>query len=343
MRSPTLAAGVLALALGLLSSAPGRAQPAAEFFKGRTITLLVGGTAGGGIDIPARIFARHASRYIPGAPTIVPQLMPGAGGIRVVDTLATAAPRDGTTIAAIPSGPLVEPLVGGRSLNYKMTDLLALGAWSKDVSLCLAWHTSGFATIDDAKARAMTVAGAGAASSTDTFPLALNAALGTKFHVITGYLGTQETIVAIERGETHGRCGWSWSSFKSIKYDWLREKKVNVLLTMGSEKSPLLPDVPLARDLAPSPESRQMLDLMFSPLALTNAFLAPPGLPADRAAMLRQAFVDALKDDELIKEATRTMGDAPSPTSGEEMQRQIDRMYSTPQPIVSMLRDALKK
>ncbi len=343
-RAYASARALVAAVVGVLAAGPAMAQavePGETFFKGKTITLLIGGTAGGGLDTVARIFARHASRHIPGNPTITPQLMPGAGGIRVVDFLAGGAPKDGTTIAVIPSGPLVEPLVGGRKIAYKMTDVVSLGAWANDFSLCAAWHTSGFKTLDDVMKREMTVAGTGAASTPDTFPKVLNATIGTKFKVITGYLGTQETIMAVERGETHGRCGWSWSSLKGTKLDWVNDKKVHLILQMGASKSPLFPDVPFALDLAKGEAERQMMAVMFKPMALSNAFLAPPGLPAQRVTELRKAFDATLADKETIAEAVKLMKDEPSPTSGAAMQKIMDEMYATPEPIVARLREVL--
>ena len=256
-------------------------EPAETFFKGKSVTLLIGGTAGGGLDTAARIFSRFAGRHIPGNPTVTPQLMPGAGGIRVIDFLASSAPKDGTTIAVVPSGPLVEPLVGGRKVTYKMQDFQALGAWAKDFSLCVAWHASGFKSLADAQSREMTVAGTGAAATPDTFPIVLNATLGTKFKVITGYLGTQETILAVERGETHGRCGWSWSSLKATKLDWVKDKKVHLFLQMGAEKSPLFPDVPYAPGLAKTPEDKQ---LMAPDVRAPRAFKCFPGAARHGAA-----------------------------------------------------------
>ncbi len=339
----TAGVGIVSFAL---QAAPLAAQPAdtsEAFFKGKTVTLLIGGTAGGGLDTAARIFARHATRHIPGNPNVTPQLMPGAGGIRVMDFIASAAPKDGTTIAIVPSGPLVEPLVGTRKAPYKMSDFNMIGAWAKDFSLCVSWHSSGFARLADVQAREMTVAGTGAAATTDTFPAALNGTIGTKFKVITGYQGTQETIMAVERGETHGRCGWSWSSLKATKMDWLNERKIIPLVQMGAEKSPLFPDVPFALDLARTPEERQMLVLMFSPLALSNAFFAPPGMPAQRVADLRKAFWATLGDREVIAEAEKMMREAPSPTTGEDVQKMIAQMYATPEPVVERLRAVLKK
>ena len=340
------AAIVLATAgvVGLVASASAHAQaPAADFYKGKSITLLIGGTAGGGLDTAARIFARHASKHIPGNPTFTPQLMPGAGGIRTMEFLANNAPKDGTTIATVPSGPLIEPLVGTRKNPRPMTDYNALGAWSQDFSLCAAWHGSGFKSLADVQAREMTVAGIGAAATPDTFPKVLNATIGTKFKVITGYQGTQETIMAVERGETHGRCGWTWSSLKAVKLDWVKDKKIHLLVQMGAQKSPLFPDVPFARDLAKTQEDKLMLDLMFSTLALSNSYFAPPGVPADRLEVLRKAYQATLQDKDLIAEAVKIQKEAPSPTFGAPMQKMLEQIYATPKPVVQRLQAVLKK
>ena len=314
-----------------------------EFYRGKTLTLYIGGTAGGGLDAAGRIVARYIGRYLPGHPTVTPQMMPGAGGIRLIDTLATTAPRDGTVLGVIPSGPILDPLIGGRKTSYSMTDLTSIGSVIKDFSLCVAWHATPFKTLDDARRQEMTVAGTGAGSTTDTFPVVLNAAIGTRFKVITGYLGTQETAMAVERGETHGRCGWSWSSLKGVKSDWLRDRKINLLLQMGAAKSPVLPDVPFVLDLATNDADRQMLALMFAPLALSHAFLAPPGLAVQRAADLRRAFMATMGDADVRREAVAQLSADPSPTSGEDMQKLIAELYATPLPVVERLRAILKK
>jgi tripartite-type tricarboxylate transporter receptor subunit TctC len=334
---------VLASLLGGLVAVPGVSQAQEPYFKGKNVTLLIGGTAGGGLDTAARIFARHAGRHIPGNPTITPQLMPGAGGIRTMEFLAASAPKDGTTIATVPSGPLIEPLVGTRAKPTPMTAFNALGAWANDFSLCASWHASGFKTLADAQAREMTVAGIGAAATPDTFPVVLNAAIGTKFKVITGYQGTQETIMAVERGETHGRCGWTWSSLKATKLNWLNEKKIHLLVQMGAQKSPLFPDVPFARDLAKTETDKQMLDLMFATLSLSNSYFAPPGTAPERLVELRKAFAATLADKEVIAEATRIMKEAPTPTQGDDMQKLLVKIYATPAPVVDRLKGVLKK
>jgi tripartite-type tricarboxylate transporter receptor subunit TctC len=322
-----------------LIHAPAAAQ---EFYKGKQVTILVAGTAGGGIDIGARVMARHLGKYIPGNPTVVAQLMPGAGGIRMIDHMNQVAPRDGTVIGTVAPGPIIEPLVGKRKINYRMTDFTMLAAMDKDVTLCLAWGASKFKTIKDVMDAPMNVAGTGAGSSTDIYPMFLNEVMGTKFRVITGYLGSQDTIIAIERGEVDGRCGWGWSSLNSTKPDWVRDKKVTYLLQLALERNPKI-DAPLALDFAKDDATRQMMTLMFGPLALNKPFFGPPGMPAARTAELRQAFAQALADKELRGEALKTFGDELEPTSGEQAQKLIADIYATPPAVAERLRGILSK
>jgi tripartite-type tricarboxylate transporter receptor subunit TctC len=331
----TLAIAIVAVA----SHSPANAQ---EFFKGKTVTLLVAGTAGGGIDIGARVMARHLGKYIPGNPNVVAQLMPGAGGIRMIDHMNKVAPRDGTVLGTVAPGPIIEPLIGKRKIGYRMTDFTMIAAMDKDVTLCLAWHASKFKAIKDVIATPMNVAGTGAGSSTDIYPIFLNEVMGTKFKVITGYLGSQETIIAIERGEVDGRCGWGWSSLNSTKPDWVRDKKVTILLQMALEKNPKV-DAPLAIDLAKDDATRQMMTMMFGPLALNKPFFGPPGMPAERTAELRKAFAEALKDKDLRAEAVKTFGDELDPTSGEAAQKLIADIYATPETVTERLRAILSK
>ena len=331
---------VSALAATIASMhAPAAAQ---DFYKGKQITLLVAGTAGGGIDIGARVMARHLGKYIPGNPNVVAQLMPGAGGIRMIDHMNQVAPKDGTVLGTVAPGPIIEPLIGKRKIGYRMTDFTMLAAMDKDVTLCLAWGASKFKTIQDVMKTTMNIAGTGAGSSTDIYPIFLNEVIGTKFRVITGYLGSQETIIAIERGEVDGRCGWSWSSLNSTKPDWVRDKKVNYLLQLALEKNPKI-DAPLGLDLAKDDATRQMMTLMFGPLALNKPFFGPPGMPAARTAELRKAFAEALNDKELRAESVKLFGDDLTPTSGEAAQKLIADIYATPETVTERLRGILAK
>ncbi len=317
-----------------------RRQPApatAQDTIDRPVTIYVAGTAGGGIDLYARVVARHLGRHIPGNPTVNVQVMPGAGGIRAANFLAKQAPKDGTAITTFAGGPILEPLIGARDPGYDMSQFTMIGAVTKDVSVCVAWAQSPFKTIDDVRKQQMIVAGTGAGSETDTWPVILNDVLGTQFKVVTGYQGSQETIIAIERGEAHGRCGFSLSSLKTAKPDWLRDKKVNVLIQIALEKSPELAGVPLVFDLVKKEEDRQMLELLVGPTAIARPFVGPPGMPAGRATLLRRAFDATMKDGAFLTDAAK-IGAEVEPTSGEEAQRLVARLYATPRPVIERVK-----
>jgi tripartite-type tricarboxylate transporter receptor subunit TctC len=317
---------------GLLAPAP-VSSVLAQTVIDKPVTIYVAGTAGGGIDIFARVVGRHLGSHIPGNPAVNVQVMPGAGGIRAANFMAQQAPKDGTAIAAFAGGPILQPLIGARDPGYDMSQFTWIGAVTKDVSVCMAWGNSPFKTIDDVKKQQMSVAGTGAGSDTDLWPLVLNDVMGTKFRVITGYLGSQETILAIERGEVHGRCGWSLSSLKSTKPNWLSEKKINILLQIAAEKSPELPDVPLVFDLVSRLEDRQMLELLSGPMGMARPLVGPPGLDPEKATVLRRAFDATMKDPAFLADAAKIQAEV-APTSGEKVQALVRRSYQTPRAVI---------
>jgi tripartite-type tricarboxylate transporter receptor subunit TctC len=296
------------------------------------LTIYVAGTAGGGIDLFGRLLGRHLGQHLPGHPTVTVEDMPGAGGIRAANFLARQAPRDGTVMTTFAGGPVLEPLIGARNPGYDMSQFTWIGALTKDVGLCLSWGPSPFKTIEDVRNHVMVVAGTGAGSETDTWPVIINEVLGTKFKVVTGYLGTQETLLAMERGEANGRCILSLSALKAAKPDWITEKKVNILLQVGLAKSPELPGVPLLLDLVKN-DDRQMLRLLSAPTAMARPFAAPPGLNAATANTLRRAFDATTADSEFLAEAKQMQADI-SPMHGEDVQRLVAEIYATPSPIV---------
>jgi tripartite-type tricarboxylate transporter receptor subunit TctC len=329
----------LALCVAALVLGPAQAATAQETIE-RPVTIYVAGTAGGGIDLYARLFARHFGRHVAGKPNVTVQLMPGAGGIRAANFLAEQAPRDGTAIATFAGGPILEPLIGTRNPGYDMSSFTWLGAMNKDFGLCIASATTPFKTIDDVRRQQMVVAGTGAGSETDTWPIVLNEVLGTKFKLVTGYLGSQETILAIERGEAHGRCVFSLSALKIAKPDWLRDKKINVLVLTALAGSADFPGVPAVVDLVSKPQDRQLLELMVGPGAMARSFAAPPALPAGKATLLRRAFDATLQDAEFRAEAARMQADL-APTTGEEVQALVARIYATPRPVIERVRKLL--
>jgi len=321
---------VIAAALCILTSAAA-AQDAGAIAS--TINIYAAGTAGGGVDLFGRLLGRHIGPHIAGTPNVVVQVMPGAGGIRAANFLAQQAPRDGTAMAIFAGGPILEPLIGDRHPGYDMSQFTWIGAISKDVSLCIVRRESPVKSLADAMRQQVTVAGTGAGSETDTFPVVLNDLLGTKFKVITGYLGSQQTILAIESGEVDGRCGWSLSSLKSTKPDWLANKRVNVIVQMALAKSPEMPDVPLVMDLAKNDADRQLLTLLLGTTAIARPFVAPPGLPEVRTRNLRRAFDATMTDPEFLKEAAIMRAEV-EPTTGEDVQKIVAEMYATPKAVV---------
>jgi len=321
------------------TSLAGAAQAQSESFD-KPITVYVAGTAGGGIDLLARALARHMGQYLPGTPNMVVQDMPGAGGIRAANFLAESAPRDGTAIGTFAGGPVIEPLIGARNPGYDMSKFTWVGAVSKDVGVCLSYGTTPFKTVEDLRDKQMIVAGTGAGSDSDTYPIILNELLKTKIKLITGYLGTKETIMAIENGEAHGRCSVAYSALKMARPDWLRDQKINIIMQFGLEKSRELPEVPLVLDLVKNQEDRQLMELLMGTMAVARPFMAPPGVPEARAALLRRAFDKTMKDAGFLAEAKQLQLDV-EPTPGEEAQKIVQNMYATPKAVVERAKKLL--
>jgi tripartite-type tricarboxylate transporter receptor subunit TctC len=332
-------AQLAAASLIAATSLTGAARAQSETFD-KPITIYVAGTAGGGIDLLARALARHMGKYLQGAPNIVVQDMPGAGGIRAAHFLAESAPRDGTAIGTFAGGPVIEPLIGARNPGYDMSKFTWVGAVSKDVGVCLSYGNTPFKTIEDLRDKQMIVAGTGAGSDSDTYPIILNEVLNTKIKLITGYLGTKETIMAIETGEAHGRCSVAYSALKMARPDWLRDKKINVIMQFGLEKSSELPDVPLVLDFVKNPEDRQLMELLMGTMAVARPFMAPPGVPEGRATALRRAFDKTMKDEGFLAEAKQLQLDV-EPTAGEEAQKIVQSMYATPKAVVERAKKLL--
>ena len=331
--------GLASAALIVVGAMPSQAQSVEPITK--PISIYVAGSAGGGLDLYARLLSRHMSSHVVGKPLVTVQDMPGAGGIRAANFLAVSAPKDGTAMTTFAGGPLAEPLIGVRNPGYDMSKFRWIGTISHDVSVCISWKGSPFKTIQDAMKHEMTVAGTGAGSETDTFPAVLNDVLGTKFKLVTGYPGTQETFLAMENGEVNGRCGLTYSSLKSTKPDWIREHKINVLLQIGLEKNPELQDVPLALDLIQKPEDKQLLGLIMIGTATGHPFAVPPGTPEGKVENLRHAFAATMKDPAFLADAASLKAEV-SPISGVQVQDIIAHAYATPKPVIERAKRLLK-
>src|SRR5260370_5415169 len=266
------------------------AQTVEEFYRGKSITMLVGGGAGGGYDTYARIFARHLSRHIPGNPNIIAKNMPAAAGLAAASTLYSAADKDGSTISAFTNGAAMDPLFGNTSARYDAQKFSWLGSIGKLQNVGATWHPAQVKTIASARAHEVIVAAAGATSNTVIVPKTLNALVATKFKVIAGYDTGAGLTLAMERGEAEGVCGLSWSTIKASRPHWISHKLLNVIVQMGLTKLPDLPDVPSALDLVADVASKQVLNLILIRQEAGRPFAAPPGVPAARLAALRRAF-----------------------------------------------------
>ena len=314
-----------------------QAQSSEPFFKSRSITFVVGYGAGSGYDLYARLLARYYGQFIPDQPAIVTQNVPGAGSLQAANQLYETAARDGTVIGMIGRGTPMTPLLGGRGARFKDDKSFTwIGSMNNEVSVCVAWHTSGIRTIQDAMAREMTTsATALGADDTTVFPAVLNEMIGTKFRWITGYPGGAAMNLAMEREEVQGRCGWSWSSIKSTQAQWLKEGKIRILLQLSLTPHADLPQVPTIMDFAKSEEQRKVLELIFARQIMGRPVLAPPGLPQERVKMLRDAFDATMKDKAFLAEAEKADWEI-TPVSGADIEKLMERIYATPSAIVEL-------
>ncbi|HWF97193.1 MAG TPA: hypothetical protein VG291_19760 [Xanthobacteraceae bacterium] len=317
-----------------------KAEPVADFYRGRTVTLYIGYSVGGGYDNYARVLARHLGSHIPGSPTILPQNMPGAGSLRALNYLYNAAPRDGSAIATFGRGLAMEPLIGSSPTQFDARKLVWLGSGSDEISLCGTWHTSRIKTWNDMQTIPFTVGGEGSGSDPDIFAAMMKKVFGIKLRIVSGYPGSAELALAVERGEIDGRCGWSLSSLRQMRPAWLATKQFNPIVQLNLEKSPDLPDVPAITEFAQTQAQRQILKLVLSRQSMARPFAAPPGVPADRAEALRQAFERTMADPKFIAEAGAA-GLEVNPVSGLEIDRLIGELYQTPPDVVAEAKAAL--
>jgi tripartite-type tricarboxylate transporter receptor subunit TctC len=339
MRLSRLVGGLFAAVL--LTGSSAQAQTPSDFFKGKNVELYIGYSVGGGYDIYARLLAKHMGKHIPGNPNVLAKNMEGAGSLRLANWLYNVAPKDGTAFGIIGRGTAFDPLLGRKGAQFEATKYNWLGSANDEVSVCVAWHTSGIRKFEELLTKELTVGGTGAAADTDQFPRIINGMLGTKFKIVTGYPGGNDIGLAMERGEVNGRCGWSWSSVKATHQKWLDDKKINILVQLALEKHPDLPDVPLITELASSDEQRAILKLIFARQVMGRPFLAPPGLPRERVAALRKGFMDTMKDKDFLADAEKAQLEI-TPVAGEDIQRLVIETHQTPPEIAKKAGDLLK-
>ncbi len=334
-----LGAACLAFA-PVLVAAPAAADAVADFYKDKQVRIIVGGTAGGGYAPYARMLQLHMGQYIPGKPQMVIQFMPGAGGLVATNFVYNVAPKDGTVIGAVQRSVVRLALLGDKQTQYDPSRINWVGSLHEDASVCVAWHTAPVKTFADAQRQELLVGAISPNNDTGQFPAVLNNILGTKFKIISGYSGSDGITIAIERGEVQARCGWSWGSLKTQRGDWLKEKQVNVLVQLSLRKVPEIGDVPLVTELAKTPEQKKTLEFIFAEQVMGKPFMMTAGVPAERVAAIRKAFMETARDQTALAQMA-SMNLEVSPLSGEEMEQVVTEQIKTPKDVVERAREAL--
>jgi len=330
----TLAAAALAVGAG-----PAAADEIADFYSGKTMTMYVGLSAGGGYDAYARTIARHMVRHIPGNPAIVTKNLTGAGGMRQVNGMYNVFPQDGTVVGIISRNLVSEPLFGNKAAKFDGSKFHWLGSANQEYSLCVFWHQSKYSTTEDLVSKPAVMGGIAVSATTDIHARLVNNLLGGQLKLITGYPGGADINLAIQRGEVDGRCSWSYSSIKATAPDWIRDNKIHMVLQVGIKKHPELPQIPLISDLVKDPRDKKALQVQVAPQAYGRPFAAGPGVPKARAEVLRKAFWVTLHDPAFLKEA-KTRRLEIDPMSGEDVQKLIDEIYAMPKDILARAGEA---
>ncbi len=342
----TFLAGLAALATAIGATLAAAPAPAADFYAGKSIDLLIGAPPAGGYDIYARVVGRHLGRHIPGQPTIVPKNMPGAGSARAAGYLSTVAPKDGTAIAAIMPGAVMGPLLDEKAeALFDPTKVLYLGTANNGTRVCVTLKGGKINSFDDTLSQTRKAVFGGVSTNDSTFEYGHlhKRTSGAQYDVVSGYRGTPDIALAMERGEVDGVCGWDWSSFKSQKPDWLRDNKVNVILQVG-----LAPNAELTRMGVPSvfkfvksAEDRKVVELVIGQQVFQRSYIAPPGVPAEQLDTLRSSFDATMRDKQFLDEAEKLRIDI-SPLPGGKVQELVQQLHGAPKDIVERARQAIR-
>lgn len=317
-----------------------KAETVEEFYKGKTVRAIIGYSVGGGYDTYTRVLAAHLGKHIPGNPAVVPENMPGAGSLKAANYIFNVAPKDGTVIGTFARGLPMEPLIGNSSTHFDASTFSWLGSVSDEASVCVTGANSKVTKWEDAKTTDFTVAGEGSGSDPDIFAVMLKNLFGVKMRLVTGYPGTNEMTMAIERNEVDGRCGWSWAVLKATKATEMKENKLHVILQLSLHKIPDLPDVPNVMALTTTDKQREVLRLVLARQVIGRPYAAPPGIPQDRLDALRKAFDETMKDPEFLADAEKA-GLEVDPVSGAEVEELIKGLYALPKDEIAQARKVI--
>ncbi len=333
-------ATIWAAAAGLAGT-PAFAQGSAvaDFYRGKTVNLIIGTVVGGEYDLHSRLIGRYIGRHIPGSPTIVPQNMLGGGGIVMANYFYAVAPRDGTSLGVINNGYPGAQVMGEAAIHVDNSKLFWIGALSPTSETVAVWHTTGVRTIEEAMKTEVVIGSSGKGSITYTFPKLLNELVGTKFKLVTDYRGGNDINVAMERGEVGGREN-TWSSWKSTKRHWLDKGEIRILV-QGGETAKDLPGVPNIEDLAKNDEDRAVMRLIFAGSRLGRPVVTTPGVPPDRVKALRDAFDATMKDPEFLAAAAQAKVEV-DPVPGLTLQKWVDDILKSPPKIAQRAKELLE-
>jgi tripartite-type tricarboxylate transporter receptor subunit TctC len=337
-----VATAVSVLACVIAASVTAAPADPASFYKGRSVQLLIGFSPTGGYDTYARTLARHMGKHIPGNPTIVPQNMPGAGGLKVANYIYNVAPKDGTAFAIFARGIPMERLLGRTAGHqFDATKFTWIGSITDEPSVCVFWHQSGIKTWQDMKTKPYKLGGSGILTDLDIYSNVLHNIFHLPSRLISGFPGGSEVVLSMQRREVDGRCGWSWSSLAGLDRHLLDQKLVTVPVLLATEKIPELPDVPLVIDLTDDPKEKAALRLIFSRQIMARPFAAPPGMPPDRVKVLRDAFDATMKDPAFLTEMKRMKLEV-RPVPGAKLDELVREVYSYPADVVKIAAEAIK-
>jgi tripartite-type tricarboxylate transporter receptor subunit TctC len=318
-------------------SAPAFADPVADFYTDKSMTLIIGSDIGAGYDAQGRLMARHLGRFIPGHPNIIVQNMPAAGSLAAANHLYNISAKDGTVFGLMMRNILTAAMTNPKAVLFDIGKFKWIGSLATENGVMIAWHTAPHKTPADLFNQQLIVGGT-TGTDTEISARLLNEFIGTKFKVVTGYKGNAEVQLAMERGEVQGMANLSWSNLKNVKSDYLANNSVRILLQNSLQKAPDLPDVPLALDFAKDEEGRKVMELYFGQKLAARPVMAPPGVPADRLTALRTAFM-AMGDDPRFQEDAVKSKLEINPTSYEVVEKVIASITSTPEPIVKRFFD----
>jgi tripartite-type tricarboxylate transporter receptor subunit TctC len=337
MMTPVLAV-LLTFALGVSTAG---ADAVEDFYKGKTITIVTSTGVGGPFDLTARALAKHMGRYIPGRPGMIVRNMPGGGHVLATNFMYQQAEKDGTVIATVNNSVPLHQVLSGQGVRYDARRFFWLGSTGTSNLMTVAWHTSGFKTMDDVMARELIIGATGTGSGTFIYPNAMNIVLGTKFKIVMGYKSTAELDLAMERGEVAARAGASLAGILQERPTWIEGNRVVVLNQIGDERDKAFPQVPLMHELAKTDEQRQILSLLSLPPALGRPFFTTPDVPAERAAALRRAFDATMKDETFLKEA-RQLNLEMNPFGGERAAKIVNDTINVPAALISKAKAILE-